>query len=163
MSYIRTPIGTAAVLNPKIVMSRQIKALLIAMNGQFDPRTYISRVPGLQTVQAMLETLVKDGYVRALPYADGQTIGFVETKPTPLNSSPLPDDRRTVQDAIAAMTDFVMNHLLDEALEISFELESLTSVAQLEASLGSYEAKIHHLGTPAVHHLATLRRMLRSD
>lgn len=163
MSYIRTPAGTAAVLNPKIVMSRQTKALLLAMNGQFDPRSYESRVPGSQSVAAVLEALVGEGYVRALPYADGQTVGFVETKPTPLTPLAQRDNLRAVQDAVAAMTDFVMHHLPDEALEISFELEGLTSVAQLVASLGAYEAKIQHLGTSAVHHLARLRPMLRAD
>jgi hypothetical protein len=163
MSYLRTPAGTAAALNPKIVMPRQLKALLIAMNGQFDPDSYAPRVPGVQTVSAMLEALVKDGYVRALPYADRQAVGFIDTKPVPLAALAQPDDRRAVQDAVAAMTDFVMQHLPSEALEISFEFESLTSIAQLEASLGAYEAKIRHLGTSAAHHLAKLRLMLRAD
>ena len=161
MSYIRTPAGTAAVLNPKIMMPRQLKALLIAMNGQFDPYFYASRVPGGLNVSGMLETLVKDGYIRALPNSDGQTVGFVETKPSPLTALSQADDHHAVQDAVAHMTDFVMQHLPDEALEISFELESLNSIAKLEASLGTYEAKIRQLGTPAIHHLATLKRMLR--
>lgn len=163
MSYIRTPAGTAAALNPKIVMSRQAKALLIAMNGQFDPHSYASRVPGAQTVPAMLEMLVQDGYVRVAPYADVQTVGFVATKPAALTAVSQPDDHRAVQDAVAAMTDFVMQHLPNDALEISFELESLTSIAQLEASLGLYEAKIQHLGPSAVEHLAKLKRMMRAD
>jgi hypothetical protein len=163
MSYFRTAAGTAAALNPKIVMPRQLKALLIAMNGPFDPHLYASRVSDGQTVPAMLEALVKDGYVRALPYNAGQTVGFVETKPTPLIPLAPRDDGRAVQDAVAAMTDFVMQHLPNDALEISFELESLTSIAQLKASLGLYEAKIQHLGPPAVGHLAKLRRMIRAD
>lgn len=160
MSYIRTQVGTAAALNPKVVMSRQVKALLIAMNGRFDPQSYVPRVPGVQTVPAMLEALVKDGYARVLPYAEDETVGFVETKPTPLFDSPQTDDRRAVQEAVAVMTDFVMEHLPREALEIAFELESLTSVNQLQASLGAYESKIRHRGYAAAQHLARLKQML---
>lgn len=163
MSYIRTPAGTAAVLNPKIVVSRQVKALLMAMNGQFDPQSYISRVPGTQSVSDMLEALVKDGYVRALPYGDVQTVGFGDTKPAPLTPSAPRDDRRPVQDAVAAMTDFVMEHMPDQALEMSFELESLNSIVQLKASLAAYEAKIQHLGSSAALHLAKINRILRAD
>lgn len=163
MSYIRTPAGTAAALNPKIVMPRQVKALLIAMNGQFDPHSYASGVPGVQTVPDMLKMLVQDGYARVTPYADGQTVGFVATKPAALMPLAQADDDRAVQDAVAVMTDFVMQHLPNDALEISFELESLTSIAQLKASLGLYEAKIQHLGSSAVEHLAKLKRMIRAN
>lgn len=144
-------------------MPRQVKALLIAMSGQFDPGVYASRASGVLDVSDMLETLVRDGYVRALPDSEGQTVGFVAIKPAALMPLAQADDGRAVQDAVAVMTDFVMHHLPNDALEISFELESLTSIAQLEASLRLYEAKIQHLGPSAVEHLAKLKRMIRAD
>lgn len=161
MSYIRTSAGTAAVLNPKISMPRQLKALLIAMNGRFDPHFYESRMPGVLNMADMLETLIKEGYARALPDSDGQTVGPVDTEPAPLTALLQPADPRQVQDAVAEMTDFVMQNLPNEALEISFALESLNSIAQLEASLGDYEAKIRHLDVAAIQHLAKLKQILR--
>ncbi len=160
MSYTRTPAGTAAVLNPKIGMPRQLKALLLAMNGRFDPHNYASKVPGGLAVASMLETLIKDGYVKALSDVDFETVGFVSTRPALLNTLLQSDDLRAVHNAVGVMTDFAMQHLPNEALEISFALENFTTIAQLEASLGAYEKKIRHLGAPSTIHLEKLQGML---
>lgn len=174
MSYVRTPAGTAAVLNPKVVMPRPVKALLLAINGQFDPYLYTSRLADAGDVTAMLAELLRIGYVQDLPGAPRQTVGFVAPKAaapiaapiappleSPISSPGEKPNSRALQDAVADMTDFVMQHLPADALEISFALEALSSTAQLEASLGAYEAKIRHLGAPANTHLAQVKQLLR--
>ena len=160
MSYIRTPAGTAAVLNTKVAMPRPLKALLIAMNGQFDPYSYASRLPNGLDVSAMLEALVKAGYVRELSDTSSRTVEFVDTEAAQLDAWPEAVTHRSLQDAVASITDFVMRHLPDQALEIVLALEGLTSAAQLEASLKVYEAKIRHLGSAAVQHLAKVKQLL---
>ena len=175
MRYTRTQAGTAAVLNPKTEISRPMKALLISMIGGFDAKLYASRLRDGQDVPAMLEALVNAGYIRALP--DTGTHAYTDIVSPPVERvqvqvarpQPQPErfltpsgsvSHRPLQDAVALMTDFVMNHLPGDALEMSFALEGLTSVTQLEASLRAYEAKIRHLGVPADQHLQQLKRIL---
>ena len=116
---------------------------------------------------AILEALVRAGYIRALPDTGSPYLGPAEAQVTrpafqPGDSEPPSDavSYRPLQDAVADITDFVMRHLPDDALEISFALESLTTVAQLEASLRAYEIKIRPLGAIADQHLAVVKRML---
>lgn len=176
MNYTRTQAGTAAVLNPKIEIPRPMKALLISMVGGFDAKLYASRLRDDQDVPAMLEALVNAGYIRALSDTDTDSVSVkrVEAQVTRLVTQPerlVPQperlfvqseslSHRPLQDAVAEITDFVMSYLPDDALEMSFALEGLTSVAQLEASLRAYETKIRHLGAIGDHHLAKVKRIL---
>lgn len=160
MHYIRTSAGTTAVLNPKIAIPRPLKALLIAINGQFDPYAYALRSPGVEDVMVMIETLIRAGYVRAQADTGSQTVGFAKTRSAVHRAMPQAASPRTLQQAVADITDFVMRYLPDDALEISLTLEGLKTTAELEASLGAYEAKIRHLGSTAVHHLAAVRLTL---
>jgi hypothetical protein len=67
-----------------------------------------------------------------------------------------------LQQAIAAMSDFVSTHLPLESIEILLELERLSSVEQLMGSLKGYEALIAGIGEPARKHMAALRNTLSS-
>ena len=174
MNYTRTQAGTNAVLNPKIEIPRPMKALLISMVGGFDAKLYASRLRDDQDVPAMLEALVNAGYIRALSDTDGLPVERAEAQSTRLVTQSerlvTQSDRlfvqseslshRPLQDAVAEITDFVMSYLPDDALEISFALEGLTSVAQVQASLPAYETKIRHLGAIGDHHLAKVKRIL---
>jgi hypothetical protein len=160
MSYIRTRAGTDAVLNTKIAMPRPMKALLIAMNGQFDPYVYASRLPHELDVSAMLETLVEAGYIRALHSNTSQTVDSASPQSAPHPAHLPSPNPRSLQNAIASMTDFVMLHLPDQALEIVLALEHLNSATELEASLPGYESEIRHLGSAATHHLSQVRQLL---
>jgi hypothetical protein len=68
-----------------------------------------------------------------------------------------------LQQAIAAMSDFVSTHLPLESIEILLELERLSSVEQLMGSLKGYESLIAGIGEPARKHLAALRNTLSSQ
>ena len=179
MHYTRTQAGTAAVLNPKADISRPMKALLISMIGGFDAALYASRLRDGQDVPAMIEALVNAGYIRALPdtetHAQTRTRTDIVAPPVErvqvqvARPQPQPErflipsgsvSYRPLQDAVALITDFVMSHMPGDALEMSFALEGMTSVAQLEASLRGYEAKIRHLGVTADQHLQQLKRIL---
>ena len=175
MHYTRTQAGTDAVLNPKIEISRPMKALLISMIGGFDAKSYASRIRDGQDVPAMLEALVNAGYISALPDTGTHTHTDIDSPPVErvqaqvARLQPQPEhllipsesvSHRPLQDAVALMTDFVMNHLPGDALEMSFALEGLTSVTQLEASLRAYETKIRHLGVTADQHLQQIKRIL---
>ena len=179
MHYTRTQAGTAAVLNPKTEISRPMKALLISMIGGFDAALYASRLRDGQDVPAMIEALVNAGYIRAVPdtetHAQTRTRTDIVAPPVErvqvqvARPQPQPEpflipsgsvSYRPLQDGVALITDFVMNYLPGDALEMSFALEGMTSVAQLEASLRAYEAKIRHLGVTADQHLQQLRRIL---
>ena len=62
--------------------------------------------------------------------------------------------------AILLMINFVIQYMPVQSLEISLELEKLTSVEQLVASLPGYEAMIADLGEPAQIHIASLQSTL---
>lgn len=177
MNYTRTQAGTAAVLNPKIEIPRPLKALLISMDGGFDADAYASRLRIEQDVLAMLDTLLDAGYIQEQPSTGSQYSDRAEipVKRAPYQAPPQRQappqparsaaphasaSHRSLQDATEAITDFVMTYLPHDALEISFALEGLTSVAQLEASLHEYETKIRPLGDIAVQHLTNVKRIL---
>ena len=183
MNYTRTQAGTAAVLNPKIEIPRPMKALLISMIGGFDADLYASRLRDEQDVPAMLDALVRAGYIRALPDTGSPLVERVEGQagrlaPQPARLAPQPArlvpqserlsavsesesvSHRPLQDAIADITGFAMSYLPNDALEIAFAMEGVTSFAQLEATLGGYEMKIRHLGAIADQHLAKVKRLL---
>lgn len=177
MTYSRTSAGTAAVLNPLVLMPRPVKVLLLAINSQFDPYLYATRLSNSEDVTAMLAELVRAGYIRASPGTPRQTLGSIAPQHVaraapatpaitaasiaPAASPEVTANSRALQDAVTDITGFVMQHLPADALEISFALEGLSSALQLEASLGAYEAKIKHLGVPAAAHLVQIRQMLR--
>ena len=62
--------------------------------------------------------------------------------------------------AILLMINFVIQYMPLQSLEISLELEKLTSAEQLVASLPGYEAMIADLGEPAQIHIASLQSTL---
>jgi hypothetical protein len=67
-----------------------------------------------------------------------------------------------LKQAVSLMSDFVSAHLPMQSIEIVLELERLTSVEQLIASLSGYEALVGGQGEPARRHLAELRAVLSS-
>jgi hypothetical protein len=67
-----------------------------------------------------------------------------------------------LKQAVSLMSDFVSTHLPMQAIEIVLELERLSSVEQLIASLSGYEALIGSQGEAARRHLTELRLVLSS-
>jgi hypothetical protein len=67
-----------------------------------------------------------------------------------------------LKQAVGLMSDFVSEHLPLQSIEIVLELERLTSVEQLIASLSGYEALIGSQGEAARRHLTELRAVLSS-
>ena len=67
-----------------------------------------------------------------------------------------------LKSAIGLISDFVSMHMPIESIEIVLELERLSSVEQLLASLKGYESMIAGIGEPARQHIAALRSTLSS-
>ena len=142
-------------------MPRPLRALLISIDAQFDVASYALRVPNAYNLLAMLDDLIDAGYVRTLADVKMETSDFVAPKAVPVSAPHEANNARALQDAIAEITEFVMQHLPQDALEICFSLESMSSAAQLQASLGLYIAKIEHLGGAATLHVTKVQRLLR--
>ena len=168
MNYARTQAGTAAVLDPKIKMPRAMKVMLISMIGGFDSDFQASRAHVEHNVAALIEALLNAGYIRAV---QANSYPQIEPHEAPVDGSACAPAGLEIlqgatsygplQDAIADITDFVMRHLPGDAFEILFDLEGLTSAAQLKASLRAYERKIRPLGVIADQHLLKVRQALR--
>lgn len=168
MNYARTQAGTAAVLNPKIKMPRAMKVMLISMIGGFDSNFHAPRLHVEHNVAALVEALLSAGYIRAVPAANGLPhIGPAEAPLDGFACAParkeivqVATSYRPLQDALADISDFVMRYLPGDAFEILFDLEGLTSSAQLKALLRPYERKIRPLGVIADQHLLKVKEIL---
>ena len=164
MNYARTQAGTAAVLNPKVKMPRAMKVMLISMIGGFDSDFQASRPHAEHNVSALVEALLSAGYIRAVPEVGYPHVGPAEA---PLDRPACPPTRlavltgaasnRPFHDTIAHISDFVMSYLPGDAFESLFDLEGVTSAAQLNASLPTYERKIRPLGAIADQHLLNVK------
>lgn len=145
-----------------------MKVMLISMIGGFDSDFQAPRAHVAHNVAALIEALLSAGYIRAV-----QSNGHRQLKPheaqvdrsacAPAGLEVLQGATtyNPLQDAVADITDFVMRHLPGDAFEILFDLEGLTSAAQLKASLRAYERKIRPLGAIADQHLLKVRQTLR--
>lgn len=66
-----------------------------------------------------------------------------------------------LNDAVLLMSDFVTMYMPSQSLELLLELETLTSSAELIASLPGYEAMVAGFGEPARQHIAELHTLLK--
>jgi len=148
-------------LNPRLALPRPLRALLVSINAHFDPRTHASRLQDQGDLQSMLDSLEQAGYVQAMPLSPNETVGFSASQFSAVEAAPTAPASSDLRDIVALITDFVMRNLPDQALEIVLDLEALSSKAQMEANLGSYQNRIRHLGGVATAHLTELRALLR--
>ena len=62
--YIRTAAGTAAALNPLVKLPRNLRQLLVAIDGETPASTHAARMAGQGNIQVLLDTLQISGLIR---------------------------------------------------------------------------------------------------
>jgi hypothetical protein len=62
--YVRTAAGTAAALNPLSKLSRQLRQLLVALDGSMPTSSYAARMSSPNDIGVMLEALLRHGLIR---------------------------------------------------------------------------------------------------
>ena len=187
--YIRTTAGTAAALNPLAKLPRNLRQLLVAIDGSTPSSTHAARMANPADIDVLLELLERAGLVRQAAPAGAQHGDAAVVQPSQDAAAPVAvaaAPSAPVADAfanfgsetapaglrptgavyyelgnvISLMSDFVTRHLPERSLEIVLALEGLASIGQVVSSLDDYRTLITPLGDPAQHHLAELQRML---
>lgn len=62
--YIRTAAGTAAALNPLVKLPRNLRQLLVAIDGETPASAHAARMAGQGNIQVLLDTLQLSGLIR---------------------------------------------------------------------------------------------------
>ena len=164
--YVRTAQGEAAVANPRTFLPPRLRALLAAVDGRVDPRRYWSDAWPAAEVQAMLDTLVKVGHVALVQEAaEPDPVAPAAETPDPSVPawSPAPIAVRAgdeLRQAVSLVSDFATRHLPQDAMELLFTLEAVSSPSELRSHLGDYEARVARLGPIGQRHLSELRTLL---
>ena len=63
--------------------------------------------------------------------------------------------------ALEEMATFVLSHLPDQSFQILKEVEEITSLEVLAATLGGYEQMVSVTGQPGIEHLRSIKSILR--
>ena len=74
--YTRTVKGNALALNPLLPLSRNLRNLLMAIDGSME--TYSSRISAFEGVETLLASLLKDGLIRV---SSEERVGKVHASP----------------------------------------------------------------------------------
>lgn len=64
--YKRTAAGNAAALNPRLPLSRTLRALLVSVDGRTQQQTYVENLASFGDVSALLDSLLIQGYVEII-------------------------------------------------------------------------------------------------
>ncbi len=72
--YIRTAAGTAAALNPLVKLPRNLRQLLVAIDGETPSSAHAARMAGQGNIQVLLDTLQLSGLIRPASPA-GERLG----------------------------------------------------------------------------------------
>jgi hypothetical protein len=167
MIYKRTPAGDQVVTN-RDVLPRKMRLLLASINGTVPSEVYVDRLTNFGDVQESLEMLEQLGYIEPIKssrVSAQQTTAQLRELPTiaqRLASEPplTPDARLQLQHCVTLMSDFMTQHLPDQALEMLLIFESFESTDEIKAKLKSYAALVTPLGEPASAHLKALSHIL---
>jgi len=149
--YKRTVSGEAAALNHLAPLPHELRTLLLSVEGSSPEQTVVKTVPPPGDAAALLESLLQQGYIEIVPTG----------APPVAHAGAMPSSAHyQLGSAITLMSDFVLQHLPADSLEIMLALEGLSSVEQVIASLKDYEAMVAAAGPAAVRHLEELRALL---
>ena len=184
--YIRTDEGQIAAYDPQSALPRNLKSLLKLIDGKTPLVMLEESLRAFGDVRGLVQSLAAAGLIK--PLADGVKSDRTGSGPNsrmghdPLangsgTSSPFGQSQlRTrfppsaASDALRSqalrkaedmMSDFVLTHLPEQSFGLLKELEALTSLEQLAATLGGYEQVVSQVGAASRDHLAQLKQILR--
>lgn len=185
-AYIRTDEGQIAAYDPQSALPRKLKSLLKLIDGRTSLAVLEESLRAFGDVRGLVQSLEAAGLAK--PLADGvkaersgsgptsamshDSVANWPGSPTPLGQSQLSTrfPAPTASDALRGqalhksvdmMANFVLTHLPGQSFTLLKELEALTSLEQLAATLGGYEQVVSQVGAASRGHLAQLKQILR--
>jgi hypothetical protein len=80
-------------------------------------------------------------------------------------TSPVVDQQKSaaLASTLDLMANFVLIHLPDQSFQVLKEIEEITSLEVLAATLGGYEQMVSHLGAAGADHLRQVKSVLRDN
>jgi hypothetical protein len=177
--YARTPDGQWAAYNAQSPLPRKLRILLKTINGRVTEDEYAKSQSAFGDVRELLRSLAQSGLIvdtarRDLPLADAGPVAPAAAPPVALKLVPRPAAPQAAASAAAdpamadwvlrlaidSMSNFVLAHLPDGAFTVLPEIEALTTLDQLAASIGGYAQYVAAAGEPSQVHLAEMRQLL---
>ena len=184
--YLRTGEGQAAAYDPHSALPRKLKSLLKLIDGKTSLAMLEESLRAFGDVRGLVQSLEAAGLIK--PLFDGVKAERSGSEPTsrmshdsathpPATRSPFGQSQLSTRfpgggasDALRSqalrkaediMSDFVLTHLPEQSFGLLKELEALTSLEQLAATLGGYEQVVSQVGGASREHLAQLEQILR--
>ncbi len=191
--YIRTDEGQIAAYNPESALPRKLRSLLKLIDGKTSLAMLEESLRAFGDVRGLVQSLDVAGLIRpsqddlksGREPADGFSSGPVSkmahrasatwagTRSAHENSqlstrltagaASLAQRSDALRQAETLMANFVLTHMPDQSFSILKELEALSSLEQLAATLGGYEQVVSHLGPASRDHLLQVKHILRDN
>ena len=191
--YIRTDDGQIAAYNPESALPRKLKSLFKLIDGKTllaileESLRAFGDVRGLEQsldVADLIRTVQDDlKAVRTrVDRSSGDPVARMEhsaaatwagTRSAYENSqlstrfttsaASLAQRSEALRQAETIMADFVLTHLPDQSFSILKELEALTSLEQLAATLGGYEQVVSQDGSTSRDYLLRVKQIIRDN
>jgi hypothetical protein len=186
--YTRTDEGQAAAYDPQSALPRKLKSLLKLIDGKTSLAVLEEGLRAFGDVRGLVQSLNSAGLIepmtdaikaeRSRPDQVGNTrmnSRATETSPgsrstfapsqmsTRFASNAVSEVKRSqaLRQAEDSMANFVLTHLPEQSFAILQELEALTSLEQLAATLGGYEQVVSQVGPASQDHLTQIKQILR--
>jgi hypothetical protein len=186
--YTRTDEGQVAAYDPQSALPRKLKSLLKLIDGKTSLAVLEESLRAFGDVRGLVQSLDSAGLIQPMTDAikaersRGDNGGHSrmpsrpsETWPgsrstfepsqmsTRFLSSAVSDVKRSqaLRQAENMMANFVLTHLPEQSFALLKELEALTSLEQLAATLGGYEQVVSQVGPASQDHVKQIKQILR--
>ncbi len=188
--YIRTDEGQTAAYDAQSALPRKLKSLLKLIDGKTSLAILEENLRAFGDVRGLVESLRTAGLIEPSTEAtkaerasaDSAGNSRMSYRPSETSagarsafghsqlSTRMPPSAESGARRIQAlrqaedlMAHFVLTHLPEQSFALLKELEALTSLEQLAATLGGYEQVVSQVGAQSQAHLSQIKQILRDN
>lgn len=188
--YIRTDEGQVAAYDPQSALPRKLKSLLKLIDGRTSLAILEENLRAFGDVRGLVESLSAAGLIEPvtegmkaergtsdaagnsrMSYKPSETFtgtrgAFEQSQMSTRMQTGAETGARRIQalrQAEDLMAQFVLTHLPEQSFAILKELEALTSLEQLAATLGGYEQVVTQIGPESQGHVRQIKQILRDN
>ena len=191
--YVRTEEGQQAAYNPQSAMPRKLRSLLKVIDGKTSVQVYMRSLRAFGDVEGVLRSLEMAGLITPLAQSFSidsailpqaiwspappdalvnEKMFFQDTSPavtqqmsTLVARGDVSDTQRTwaLSQAKDAMASYVLLHCPKKAFSVLREIDEITSLEQLAATLAGYRELVSGAGDAHRAHIQVLNKLLQDN
>ena len=188
--YIRTDEGQTAAYDAQSALPRKLKSLLKLIDGKTSLAVLEENLSAYGDVRGLVESLSTAGLIelfseamkaergrtdasgnskmsfRASEMFAGARSEFAQSQMSTRMRVGVESGAKRIQalrQAEEMMSSFVLTHLPEQSFALLRELEALTSLEQLAATLGGYEQVVSQVGPESRAHISQVKQILRDN